>query len=211
MASLDAIPRTRLERDNTPKDQSSYQKASAIKQEYEFFVSTSTPHQLEGTKRALIRRLVMRNFFETKGAGRKITASESHSASTVMAKTRLKNRFRLSEPRRDQEEYSKEESNKVKRKRAKIQGTSCVATCARNQAENTTKTSKKILKVENRQDRTANEGPKHASMSLTPNPNTHRFDPFDVLPVPGTPSLDRLFKLCKKQSTPSAARANHHR
>lgn len=31
------------------------------------------------------------------------------------------------------------------------------------------------------------------------NPNAHRFDPFDVLPVQGSPQLDLLFKLCEYQ------------
>jgi hypothetical protein len=38
--------------------------------------------------------------------------------------------------------------------------------------------------------------PADRNLILKVDPSPHRFDPFDVLPVPGTQQLDTLFKLC---------------
>jgi hypothetical protein len=187
MASLDAVPRTRLGRHHTLKDESSYRNASGIKQEFEFFVSTSKPHQPEGLERGLIRRLVMRNFFEAKGAGLQTNASESISANTVMSRSRLK-------------DESIEEATKVKRNGTKASRRSCRAMHAKKQTEERMGSSKYLQKSGKEQSRTKIEEMKYGSFPLCPNPNTHRVDPFDVLPIPGTLELDTLFKLCKTPS-----------
>jgi len=71
---------------------------ASMSREYEFFVTTDAPQQLEGPDRGRIRRLVMKNFFETKYAGQEKNTSAHNSASTVQASTKLKSRFRLSKP-----------------------------------------------------------------------------------------------------------------
>jgi hypothetical protein len=200
MASLDTVPRTRLGRHHTLKDESSYRNASGIKHEFEFFVSTSKPHQPEGLERGLIRRLVMRNFFEAKGAGLQTNTSESNSANTVMSRSRLKNRFRLAGPRKDGKDESKEEATKVKRNGTKASRRSCRAMHAKKQTEERMGSSKYLQKSGKEQSRTKIEEMKYGNFPLCPNPNTHRVDPFDVLPIPGTLELDTLFKLCKTPS-----------
>lgn len=71
---------------------------STMDREYEFFVTTEEPHQPEGNDRGRIRRVVMRNFFETKWSDPSSNASEHNSKETVQKKTNLKSRFRLPKP-----------------------------------------------------------------------------------------------------------------
>jgi hypothetical protein len=172
--------------------------------EYEFFVSMDEPHQPEGVERGMIRRLVMRNFFETKSAGPQPSTSENNSASTVMAKQQLKSRFRLPKPahetkakRRD----SKQEQGVAKRKRPRTTRTFSGATDTSELSE-----SGKSLASSPKQVSTEEEGQsteirdtekQGRRLVLKIDPGAHRLDPFDVLPIPGTPQLDVLFKLCK--------------
>ncbi|KAH7084150.1 hypothetical protein FB567DRAFT_528483 [Paraphoma chrysanthemicola] len=176
--------------------------------EYEFFVTTDKPHQPEGTDRGLIRRTVMRNFFESKWAGSQNNTSEHNSASTVMAERQLKSRFRLPKPGKESPEStmkrrdSNQEKMAVKRKRPKATRTGSGATDANEQAEArksltgsppgpSTDENNESSKTGKRQDQ---------RILLKISPSSHRFDPFDVLPVPGTPQLDMLFKLYKSGS-----------
>lgn len=188
--------------------QSNYQDSMAIMdREYEFFVTTNEPHQPQGTERGLIRRLVMRNFFETKGAGPQNNTSEHSSASTVMAKKQLKNRFRLSKVGQETPETksmrrdSKEEPGMAKRKSHKAKRTVSGTTNTSRIMEGgkSLVSSPKALSMDEEDESTGKREGKRLDQKilLKINPSAHRFDPFDVLPVPGTPQLDMLIKLCK--------------
>jgi hypothetical protein len=173
--------------------------------EYEFFVSTDEPHQPEGVERGMIRRLVMRNFFDSKSAGLQGSTSENNSASTVMAKQQLKSRFRLPNPahetkskRRD----SKQAQGVAKRKRPKTTRTLSGATDTSELNESETSLASSLKHVsteeEGQSPETGNAERQDRRLVLKIDPGAHRMDPFDVLPVPGTPQLDVLFKLCKQ-------------
>ena len=178
--------------------------------EYEFFVTTEEPHQPEGTDRGLIRRLVMRNFFETKGAGAENSTSAHNSASTVMAKQQLKSRFRLSKigqesPRtKNKGRNGKEEPVKAKRKRPKASRTLSSSTKGSEFTEGDTSMagSPSISPGTEEASATGKSKDNRRSQSTLSKIDlgAHRFDPFDVLPVPGTPQLDMLFKLCMLSS-----------
>lgn len=187
---------------------------TTMDREYEFFVTTEEPHQPEGVERGLIRRLVMRNFFETKWAGPQKNSSENNSASTVMAKTQLKNRFRLSkmgeekrEPRSRTEPRDDDGRTTPRRPRASRvnSGRTESSVGADEEMSQMSRTSsRKNSPTEEeggniKQKRTSGKA-RDLRLILKINPSTHRFDPFDVLPVPGTPQLDTLFKLCENPS-----------
>ena len=173
--------------------------------EYEFFVTTDEPHQPDGPERGLIRRLVMRNFFETKWSGPTTNSSEHNSASTVQARTNLRSRFRLPKPGQEQHDLkakakckterrgSREEGERKERRPGsarKLSGLSDVSERSNRSKASSRKASPDGIE--------GVEGGKSKSrLVLKINPSAHRFDPFDVLPVPGSPQLDMLFKLCK--------------
>ncbi|KAF2261298.1 hypothetical protein CC78DRAFT_535759 [Lojkania enalia] len=180
--------------------------------EYEFFVTTEKPHQPDGPERGLIRRLVMRNFFETKWAGPASDTSEHNSASTIQSKGKLKTRFRLRKPGQDfTNQKTKPKSGTSERQARKAEG------------ESTKQRTGSSIKLSGNSDTSepstqrmavgrwplSTDGESRASGKTKPrsllnaNPNAHRFDPFDVLPVPGTPQLNMLFRLYK-----SGSRAN---
>lgn len=185
----------------------SHDDTTNMAREYEFFVSTNEPHQPEGAERGMIRRLVMRNFFETKLAGRQASTSENNSASTVMAKKQLKSRFRLPKPEQAKEmkrRDSKQEQDTPKQRRPKVRRTLSGVTDAgeipRSEKCLTGSPKELATQEEGRREETVKEKKHSKRLVLKINPNSHRFDPFDVLPVPGTPQLDILFKLCKPSS-----------
>jgi hypothetical protein len=180
-----------------------------MEREYEFFVTTDEHHQPEGQERGLIRRLVMRNFFETKWSGPSNNSSELNSASTVQSKQRLRSRFRLPKPG---QEFTQQKSTVKRRKPDKpgigdgdkregrtrntrtqsgVSETSepSIASCSG---------SGRASPVDGECVESGNPRPR---ILLKINPGSHRFDPFDVLPVPGSPQLDTLFKLCEYSPT----------
>lgn len=168
--------------------------------QYEFFVTTNEPHQPVGVERGLIRRLVMRNFFDTKWAGPKNNASEHNSASAVMAQRQLRSRFRLAEAgegrratkcrgRMSKEEEQRQGYSRVKEKPA---GADDEMSTTNSPKESPTKLGDSY-KERRQNDRKA----ENMGLVLKINPSSHRFDPFNVLPVPGTPGLDFLFQLCE--------------
>lgn len=179
--------------------------------EYEFFITTEEPHQPEGVERGRIRRLVMRNFFETKWSGPSNNSSKHHSASTVQAKTSLKSRFRLPKPgqetidarakpkcKKTPRRQSQEEEEKKERRPGttrKLSGLSDVS-----QLEAKRSASSRRASPAGRDAVEIGKSEEETKLVLNINPNAHRFDPFDVLPVPGTPQLDILFRLCKFSS-----------
>jgi hypothetical protein len=168
-------------------------------------VTTEEPHQPEGVERGKIRRLVMRNFFETKSAGPQTNASEHSSASTVMAKKQLKNRFRLPKSGEDMKDPGS------KRREGKIEGGKGKGKRPQGSRKTSGASQRSTLTNEGRSIRgspakTKNGGTELLASDLETTdtrlilriePSAHRFDPFDVLPVPGTQQLDTLFKLCK--------------
>ncbi|KAF2789355.1 hypothetical protein K505DRAFT_365673 [Melanomma pulvis-pyrius CBS 109.77] len=181
--------------------------------EYEFIVTTEGPHHPEGPARGLIRRLVMRNFFETKWSGPEKNTPELNSASTVHAKPNLKSRFRL--PKQGQE--MREPKAKAKCKSVEWEASGGVE----EKKESSTVSARKSIDRHSDMSesnwsrpssRTASSGGKGGQASirmlLKTNPSAHRFDPFDVLPVPGTPQLDMLFKLYKCGSRTNAMAIN---
>lgn len=179
-----------------------------MEREYEFFVTTEEPQQPEGSDRGLIRRLVMKNFFDSKSAGPSSNTSEHNSASTVQAKTKLKSRFRLSksgQPEAENKtktrhkhttrnESGEEKVNRESRERSSISG---IRKPDIYQLKDQGRTGHRG-QSSNEATGTVTGRPPTGPELLKTNPNTHRFDPFDVLPVPGTPQMDILFKLCKK-------------
>lgn len=176
---------------------------STMEREYEFFVTTEEPHQPEGPERGLIRRLVMRNFFETKWSSPTDNTSANNSASTVQAKTRLKSRFRLPKPGReaseikakgkskDSEGHSNRDGLERREKRPRVWRKVSAQPTLLEQSE------KESRKASPAEEEGGQGGGSRPRLLLKINPNAHRFDPFDVLPVPGTPELDVLFKMCK--------------
>ncbi|KAH8723709.1 hypothetical protein GQ44DRAFT_828094 [Phaeosphaeriaceae sp. PMI808] len=188
----------------------------ASDREYEFFVTTDEPQQPDGVERGRIRRLVMHNFFEMKEAGPQCTSAHN-SASTVQAKTELKGRFRLSKvgqtrlQTRSKRGNTKEELN---RNRSKVKRTlsneihpsattECGTSCTGGVNEIPLKTDQLMVQsVRERQDK---------RIVLRINPGSYRFDPFDVLPVPGSPRLDLLFKLYKTGSKTNSIAVNAKR
>jgi hypothetical protein len=189
-----------------------------LDREYEFFVTTEEPHQPEGVERGKIRRLVMRNFFETKAAGPQTNASEHSSASTVMAKKQLKNRFRLPKSGEDLNDPGS------KRREGKIEEGKGKGKRPQGSRKTSGASERSTLTNEGRSTRGSpakpkNGGTEHLASDPEPTdrglilkiePSAHRFDPFDVLPVPGTQQLDTLFKLCKS-SDPSFRFDSHVR
>ncbi|KAF2732912.1 hypothetical protein EJ04DRAFT_496075 [Polyplosphaeria fusca] len=180
--------------------------------EYEFFVTTNEPHQLEGQERGLIRRLVMRNFFETKWTDPTNASSEHTSASTVKSKKRLKSRFRLSKPgqevaesksasrRRNAEQRGSGEEGEKREKRPRATRKQSGVSETSEPDSSSSPTSRRGSLIDGE---SAEASKSKARLVLKINPSAHRFDPFNVLPVPGTPQLDILFKLYK-----SGSRAN---
>lgn len=200
MASSNTLPSTF----QSPHSSPSLHPTPTMEKEYEFFVTTNEPHQPDGPERGLIRRLVMRNFFESKWSGPSNNSSEHNSASTVQAKTKLKSRFRLGKPgqettdakckprsRNPGDRGNKEEGEKVE-KRPRVSRTLSTQSGLSYRSGKSGGSSRRASPAED-----INSGMSKPRLLLKINPNAHRFDPFDVLPVPGTPELDTLFKLCK--------------
>ncbi|KAI1577330.1 MgtA Cation transport ATPase [Pyrenophora tritici-repentis] len=177
--------------------------ATSRKREYEFFVTTGEPQQPNGTERGMIRRLVMRNFFDTKASTPPSNASEHRSASTAMSEKQLKNRFRLLKPTNEKKGTKSRESEQDSQKG--------IAKGKRPRAPRTTSSTTKVSSHSgdgksrrNSTDRTGSSssnripyGSEANGTMLSVDPGAHRMDPFDVLPVPGTPELDMLFRLYK--------------
>jgi len=188
--------------------------ANNMEREYKFFVTTQEPHQPEGTERELIRRLVMRNFFEAKWSGPTKETSELNSASTVQAKPNLKSRFRLPKPGQEIKEAKAKPRNKTTERKAsqddmerKTKATPPARRLANSQTNGSESSRSSPSSPGNRKalsdEKDGKKGVKvNVRVLLKTNPSTHRFDPFDVLPVPGTPQLDVLFKLSEYFLTP---------
>jgi hypothetical protein len=184
--------------------ESNYEHNTRSDRDYEFFVTTNEPRQPEGRQRDLIRRLVMRNFIDTKGAGPPDSSLEHDSANTVMAEKELKSRFRLSQVGKDKSKAVRkkrsghEQLADVRKKRPNARRTLSGVTDSseRSQCATSLESSPGRLSIDE-EERAV--GKLDGKILLRSNPSIHLCDPFDVLPVPGTPQLDMLFKLCKRR------------
>ena len=193
---------------NSPSDAQSetLDAATTMNREYEFFVTTGEPHQPNCAERGMIRRLVMRNFFDSKAAAPQSNASKHSSASTAMAEKQLKNRFRLLKPAKEKKETKTRESEtynqkgKAKGKRPRAPRTT--SSVAKASAHSGDETSRRESTDQGASD-DSNRIPYGLALNkpmLELDLNAHRMDPFDVLPIPGTPELDMLFRLCTYRS-----------
>lgn len=171
-----------------------------MEREYDFFVTTKKPQRPRGAERGMIRRLVMRHFFESKETGVQASKLEYSSENTVMAKQQLKNRFRL--PKSEKEDIGaqstkpdvKLEGDKRRKKRSRVPTIDTNQSIAPPGDQTTRRDSPlgETSSINNKQaiKATANE------LRLMIDPSPDRIDPFDVLPVPGTSQLDMLLRLC---------------
>ncbi|KAF2502379.1 hypothetical protein BU16DRAFT_6769 [Lophium mytilinum] len=160
--------------------------------EYEFFVTTGQHHQPDGASRATIRRVVMRNFFNDKNTNTKIPISAINSSSTVQAGSNLKGRFRLPKP--GQVAPPEKQPRSAPKRRASKQNAGTTDPCTEAKQSNTRTISKRpgLLSY--------GDGAVIVPPINTPprrNPNAHRSDPFDCLPIPGSSKIQLLFTLYK--------------
>ena len=171
-------------------------------QEYEFFVTTGHPRRVDDTSRTAIRRVVMRNFFNDKNAATDSTkpASELSSTSTIEAGTKLKGRFRLPKPGQViGPEKPKGGPKRAEKKSLKPNGGAKASKTDRKQSLTCL-----VLEEESncagKDDNRALLSPV-TLLSVSPpprrNPTAHRFDPFDVLPIPATFKLEVLLPFCE--------------
>jgi hypothetical protein len=162
-----------------------------MEREYEFFVTTDEPHQPAGVERGIIRRLVMRNYFDTKMARLQLNSSQNNSVSTVIGKKKLKNRFRISEPQN--EDKNKEKNGNSSGNEAGKKGPTLSSSVIEDR-----KGSKSCITKARTHSRKRNiSEPIVVESTLKADPSAHLMDPFDALSIPGTSELDTLFQLCK--------------
>ena len=175
---------------------------------YTFFTTTSEPTLPDGEARDLIRRVVMRNFFENKTTSPEDKRSEILSKETVNAQTQLKTKFRVastSNPDKRKGTRTKNgDTGKPKSKEQRKTGRagktatkSPIQTSrpAESPKEETHRSKGSELPQERGLDRSESRQLSKPRLLLKGGPNVGKFDPFDVLPIPGTPQLDTLFKL----------------
>ncbi|KAF1968520.1 hypothetical protein BU23DRAFT_583196 [Bimuria novae-zelandiae CBS 107.79] len=193
MASKTAVRHLLLE----PRQIEVFEETSAMEREYEFFVTTEEPNQPDGQDRGRIRRVVMRNFFETKSVEGGNRTSEHNSKETVQKKTSLKSRFRLSKPGQEAEAASRTKPKATWKQQQEDRKKGGRPTVSRQSSDDSQKRNGGTLSQRTSPSDSAKftKGNKKTKLILRINPVAHRFDPFDVLPVPGTPQLDILVKL----------------
>jgi hypothetical protein len=170
-----------------------------LKREFEFFVTTEEPHQPEGMQRGLIRRLVMRNFFEMKckGAYKGGESPELSSEATIKAKARLKTRFRLGRLTVDKTRFPKRlktgEEDWQARRRGTIETSVGLLDKSLQDIDNKIRSCGMSLTEDDGEELDRTEDTARLLVNISP--SAYRCDPFDVLPVPGTQQLDLLFRL----------------
>ena len=169
--------------------------------EYEFVLSTGSKKSVDANARRTIRSRVMRNYLQEK-KGEKQNVSSVNSDSALKARTTLKGRFRL-KPREkeDEEEHNPQQSRKHKSR--------TVAETASFDHANTVAAVSNSIATNPYQDALGSPSSVAQVIAIGPGESVNnsavtipRFrqnslDPFDVLPVPGGPRLDRLLYLCK--------------
>jgi len=174
--------------------------------EFEFFLSTGSQKPVDADARRVIRSRVMRNYLQEK-RGQKQNVSLVTSDSTVKAGTSLKGRFRL----KSREQQEEEERNpRARRKRRDPTASSPVTPStyanavpaisneiAHNRSPNDTPDSSSGVTDGSM---ASDEAPISAVATI-PRYKDASLDPFDVLPVPGGPRLDRLIHYCTSSHT----------
>ena len=164
--------------------------------EYEFVLATGSNKSADENARRTIRSRVMRSYIQEK-RGEKKNVSLVNSDSAVKAETTLKGRFRLKS--REQQE---EEKRNPKQSRKRKSLTAAESTSS-DQTNTDTAISNSILAnpyQETLGSPTSATGPDesvHSSAATIPRFQDNRLDPFNVLPAPGGPRLDRLLYFCK--------------
>lgn len=144
----------------------------------------------------------MRNHYDMKMTRPQLNPSQMSSISTAMAKKRLKNRFRISEPqneKRRKESDGREHAGcpggksgikqKVLRDRSSLMTSSNAEEDGKDKKSNITKT---------RANATIRDwnGPITVMPVLKRGSSADRMDPFDIVPISGAPEVDVLFRLC---------------
>ncbi|KAJ5028306.1 MgtA, cation transport ATPase [Bipolaris maydis] len=185
---------------SSPPDQlqSRDNSVTTMTRQYEFFVTTTKPHLPNGAERGMIRRLVMRNFFDTKTSAPQADIPEQSSATTVMTRNQLNSRFRIQRLKNDNAikggklvSKNGKSKSKGKRRSSPIHTTEgYVIDQISGKEHSTAKNAKERLR----------EGTVELALKihkLRIDPSAHRIDPFDILPIPGTPHFDMLFQLYK--------------
>ena len=161
-----------------------------MEREYEFFVTTDKPYNPAGAERCMSRRLVTRNHFDMKMAGPQINPSQHSSISTAMAKKKLKNRFRISEPRIKKKKVNSRKTEDVRRSKEKG---AARPNDLRDRSE--PRTSSKAGE-DGKDKRNNTDETMEARPVLNCGLDDDRIDPLKTLPKPGTPELGVLFQLC---------------
>jgi hypothetical protein len=164
--------------------------------EYEFVLSTGSKQSVDANARKTIRSRVMRNYLQEK-RGEKQNVSFVNSDSALKARATLKGRFRL-KPREQQKEDNPQQHRKLKS-----------LTAAESTSTDHTNTVSNSIIINPYQDALASptnviqvidtvpDQSVNTSVATIPRRPGNRLDPFNVLPVPGGPRLDRLLYVCK--------------
>ncbi|KAI4919257.1 hypothetical protein J4E85_009515 [Alternaria conjuncta] len=160
-----------------------------MEREYEFFVTTDKPYNPAGAERYMIRRLVMRNHFDMKMAGPQINPSQHSSISTAMAKKKLKNRFRISEPRIKKKKVNSRKTEDIRRSKEKG---AARPNDLRDRSEPRTSSKAGEDGKDKREDTDETLAP-----GLKCGLDDDRIDPSKASPIPETPGLNALFQLYK--------------
>lgn len=183
-----------------------YQKErmSIADRKHEMGPNSNTPQQTDGVGKEFKHRSIMHNF-KIRGGASLADTSEVTSVSTALAGKQLKNRFRLSTtPHSDVESKRKKRTGVTEQNPQKIPLSQSARTVSgptgtNKERGNLMGPSKKTHKhqLTDQVSEKKNAKSKDQRILLKISPSTHRLDPFDVLPVPGTAQLDNLFKLCE--------------
>ena len=132
----------------------------------------------------------MRNHFDMKMAGPHINPSQHSSISTAMAKKKLKNRFRISEPRIKKEKANSRERENVRRLREK--GTAR----PKDLRDRLGPTTSSRAGGDGKDQRKNTDETLGARLVLKCGLRDDWIDPSKALPIPRTPELGALFQLC---------------
>jgi len=163
-----------------------------LQPEYEFVLSTESRKQVDADARKTIRSRVMRNYLEEK-RGKKQNVSLVNSDSTLKAGTSLKGRFRL----KSREQQKEEKRNPRARRKRKCPTASEDMPTTNAIAPNGTPNDAPDSPSERTHGPMASEGAGNGVVVTISRYQDARLDPFNVLPVPGGPRVDRLIHYCR--------------
>ena len=132
----------------------------------------------------------MRNHFDMKMAGPQINPSQHSSISTAMAKKKLKNRFRISEPRIKKKKVNSRKTEDVRRSKEKG---AARPNDLRDRSE--PRTSSKAGE-DGKDKRRLPDETLTARLMLKCGLDDHRIELSKAVPLPETPELNALFQFC---------------